>query len=169
MLDLEDRLILGDPSHVRAVQRVFRAYESGNSMMAIYEQMVADGEPAPGRGWTIDNIKCLLKNEIYTGDFIWGDRKTGKYKNLTNTLGYDAEGSWSPDGKLIAFTSNRRGYEGELTDEEKENFKIDPAYLNEIYLMNADGSNVRRLTSTPGYDGGPFFSPDAPCTSWPAS
>ena len=26
--------------------------------------------------------------------------------------------------------------------------------------MNVDGTNVRRLTSTPGYDGGPFFSPD---------
>ena len=26
--------------------------------------------------------------------------------------------------------------------------------------MDADGSNVRRLTQTLGYDGGPFFSPD---------
>jgi Tol biopolymer transport system component len=26
--------------------------------------------------------------------------------------------------------------------------------------MNADGSNVKRLTHTPGYDGGPFFSDD---------
>ena len=26
--------------------------------------------------------------------------------------------------------------------------------------MDADGSNVRQLTNTPGYDGGPFFSPD---------
>jgi len=27
--------------------------------------------------------------------------------------------------------------------------------------MNADGSGVRQLTNQPGYDGGPFFSPDA--------
>ena len=26
--------------------------------------------------------------------------------------------------------------------------------------MDADGSNVRQLTDEPGYDGGPFFSPD---------
>ena len=32
--------------------------------------------------------------------------------------------------------------------------------MNDIYLMNADGSDVRRLTDAPGYDGGPFFSPD---------
>src|SRR5206468_10108877 len=30
----------------------------------------------------------------------------------------------------------------------------------DIYTMNVDGTNVRRLTTTPGYDGGAFFSPD---------
>jgi dipeptidyl aminopeptidase/acylaminoacyl peptidase len=30
----------------------------------------------------------------------------------------------------------------------------------EIYSMNADGSDVRRLTNRPGPDGGPWFSPD---------
>jgi Tol biopolymer transport system component len=30
----------------------------------------------------------------------------------------------------------------------------------DIYMMDADGSNVMRLTDTVGYDGGPFFSPD---------
>jgi Tol biopolymer transport system component len=30
----------------------------------------------------------------------------------------------------------------------------------EIYSMNGDGSDVRRLTRRPGPDGGPFFSPD---------
>ncbi len=30
----------------------------------------------------------------------------------------------------------------------------------DIYVMNVDGTDVQRLTYTPGYDGGPFFSPD---------
>jgi Tol biopolymer transport system component len=32
--------------------------------------------------------------------------------------------------------------------------------------MNANGSDVRRLTDEPGYDGGPFFSPDGRRIIW---
>jgi Tol biopolymer transport system component len=60
---------------------------------------------------------------------------------LTDAPGYDAEGSYSPDGKQIVFTSQR---DGDL----------------EIYVMNADGSEQRRFTYGKGYDGGPFYSPD---------
>jgi Tol biopolymer transport system component len=63
-------------------------------------------------------------------------------KRLTDTPGYDAEGSYSPDGKQIVFCSNRNGN-------------------LELYIMDADGQNVRQLTHAPGcYNGGPFFSPD---------
>ncbi len=65
-------------------------------------------------------------------------------KRLTDAPGYDAEGSYSPDGRHIVFCSNRSG---------PENF--------ELYVMDRDGRNVRQLTHAPGcYNGGPFFSPD---------
>ena len=32
--------------------------------------------------------------------------------------------------------------------------------------MNADGTDVRQLTDVPGYDGGPFFSPDGTRICW---
>lgn len=69
-------------------------------------------------------------------------------KRLTDAPGYDAEGSYSPDGKWIVFASNRGS---------------DPKHPGhcELYVMAADGSNVRKLTNAPGcYNGGPFFSPD---------
>ncbi len=56
--------------------------------------------------------------------------------------GYDAEGAYSRDGKLIAFSSNRTGH------------------MN-IYIANSDGSNVRQVTHVDNcYNGGPFLSPD---------
>ena len=62
-------------------------------------------------------------------------------KRLTSADGYDAEGTISPDGKKIVFTSVR---DGDL----------------DLYEMNIDGSQVRRLTDELGYDGGAFHSPD---------
>ena len=87
-------------------------------------------------------------------------------RKLTNAKGYDAEGSWSPNGQLIAFASNRHAYTETLSAEEQERFQQDPSVQMDIYIMRADGSGVQRLTTTPGYDGGPFFSPDGKRIVW---
>ncbi|MFO0977838.1 MAG: M28 family peptidase [Planctomycetaceae bacterium] len=89
-----------------------------------------------------------------------------QYRKLTNARGYDAEASWSPDGSLIAFASNRSAYEQPLNDEQKKAFELDPAWANEIYIMKADGSDLKRLTTSAGYDGGPFFSADGRKICW---
>ncbi len=87
--------------------------------------------------------------------------------NLTHSPGYDAEGSYSPDGKQIVFCSLRTAFPLEkLPPKERERYEKDAAWFGDIYLMNADGSNVRRLTTEPGYDGGPFFSPDGQRILW---
>ncbi len=87
-------------------------------------------------------------------------------KNLSSKRGYDAEGGYSPDGKRIVFASNRTAYEGTLSPEDTERLKIDKQYFMEIYTADADGSNVKRLTEAPGYDGGPFFSADGKRICW---
>src|SRR5688572_27891098 len=94
--------------------------------------------------------------------------KTGTLKRLTNARGYDAEASYSPDGQWIVFSSTRDAYSRDLSAAERKQLDVDPSYFGEIYIMrsDADGSGVKRLTSVPGYDGGPFFSPDGKRIIW---
>ena len=54
---------------------------------------------------------------------------------------------WSPDGSRITFMAFEPGASGP-----------NPDY--NIFVMNADGSNVTRLTDTEGNDGWPAWSPD---------
>ena len=86
--------------------------------------------------------------------------------NLTNSAGYDAEGSYSSDGSKILFASNRNAYNRVLSQAEQELFGDDSSYFMDLYIMDADGSNVQQLTHSPGYDGGPFFSPDNTQVVW---
>ncbi|MEZ4366124.1 MAG: hypothetical protein R2939_07530 [Kofleriaceae bacterium] len=70
---------------------------------------------------------------------------------LTDVVGaYDAEATVCATDGSIVFTSDR---DGDL----------------ELYRMDADGGNVRRLTHTAGYDGGAFFSADCTQLVWRAS
>ncbi len=97
-----------------------------------------------------DEERRSKKRRRYVWDFdahmdIFKESPDGSaLKRLTEAAGYDAEASYSSDGKHIVFCSNRSG---------EKNL--------ELYVMDADGKNVRQLTRAPGcYNGGPFFSPD---------
>lgn len=94
------------------------------------------------------------------------DLDSRRLTRLTHAKGYDAEGSISPDGRWIAFTSNRHAF-APGAEVDPAVLERDPAYYNEIYLMpNEAGAEATRLTHTPGYDGGPFFTTDGTRILW---
>lgn len=92
--------------------------------------------------------------------------QTREIARLTTARGYDAEASYSPDGQWIVFSSMRDAYNRTLSAAEQKQLEVDPSFFGEIYIMRADGSGQRRLTTVNGYDGGPFFSPDGSRIVW---
>ncbi len=95
----------------------------------------AEGCPPPP-DYSLGYVWALYDFDIYTSLSDGSD-----LRRLTETAGYTAEATLSPDGRTIVFTSVM---DGDL----------------DIYTMNVDGTDISRLTSSLGYDGGPFFSPD---------
>jgi len=152
-------------------QLIFQSKRDGRGCDQIYSmntdgsnvRMVSNGEGRTTCSYFFKNGKKVLyastfggkkecpPNPDYSKGYVWAiypdyDIYASKpdgtnIKPLTQTKGYDAEATVSPDGKKIVFTSMR---DGDL----------------DLYVMDKDGKNVKRLTTELGYDGGAFFSPD---------
>ena len=90
-----------------------------------------DGHVHPRFGWT--------SFEIYVMEVDGNNQR-----RLTNNPNWDTQPSWSPDGKWIVFSADRKG--------DGVNY--------EIYVMDADGGNQRRLTNNRVHDKVPSWSSD---------
>ena len=101
--------------------------------------------------WSPDGKKCLYvkgdaeKNEAN----IWVmDANGGNPTQLSmgGSKANDIDPQWSPDGKKIVFASNRGTIKG------RKNY--------DIWMMNADGSDLTQLTTNGSCDDKPVFAPD---------
>ncbi len=108
------------------------------------------------------------KKMIYTSDkdgdidlYIM-DLKTGKEKRITNTLGYDGGAWFSPDGKKIIWRASRPKTEAEIKEYKDllaENM-VAPTNM-EVYISDADGKNVKQVTSFGNANWAPAYMPDS--------
>ena len=103
---------------------------------------------SPDGKWILFTRYRSLTPEVYVMD----SDGAGK-ANLTRHEATDGWATWSPDGSKIAFASNRHG-----------DWQADPLWLptlgTGIYVMNADGTGITRLTTSSSTDVEPRWSPD---------
>lgn len=79
---------------------------------------------------------------------------------VTNELGYDGGAFFSPDGTKLIFRSSRPKTEEEIKEYQdllKEGL-VQPTEM-ELYICNADGSDLRQLTNLGNANWSPFFHP----------
>ena len=161
-------------------QLIFQSKRDGRDCDQIYTmnidgsnvKMVSNGEGRTTCSYFLKGDKKILYGTTFMGDkkcpppadfskgYVWAiypdydivaaDANGSNIKKLTDTKGYDAEATVSPDGKKIIFTSER---DGDL----------------ELYSMDKNGKNIKRLTNEIGYDGGAFYSPDSKMIVYRAS
>ncbi len=97
--------------------------------------------------WSPDGTRIVYAARTTPGDpfriFVANADGSGPVQLTTQAKGAaDRSPAWSPDGTRIAFVSDRDGG------------------FPELYVMNADGSGVRRVTVNSFVDGNPTWSPD---------
>jgi len=90
-----------------------------------------------GFAWDLRNIE--VNSEVFVSD-VDGSNET----NLSDSAAFDGWPAWSPDGRRIAFASNRAG----------------PANVGQIFVVDADGSNLVQVTSGPWSHVQPAWSHD---------
>jgi Tol biopolymer transport system component len=111
--------------------------------------------PAAGAAFPGQNGKIAFTTYYLDGnENIYSIAPDGTgLRRLTADTGFDDDAAWSPNGRRIAFASNR-AHPANACEALSPNCDYD------IYVMNAYGTNVKRLTVSPGSDREPYWSPD---------
>ena len=136
---------------------IFIADLQGNIVKQLTNEVGYDAEPtvSPKGDKIVFTSTRSGDLELYTMNIDGSD-----VKQITNELGYDGGAFFSPDGTKLIFRSSRP-----KTEQEIKEYKdllaeglVEPTEM-ELYICNADGSDLRQLTDLGNANWSPFFHP----------
>ncbi|MFQ5512004.1 MAG: recombinase family protein, partial [Candidatus Krumholzibacteriia bacterium] len=86
------RLVLGPPERARLIKRIFDMYlTEGLGFKSIAATLNEEGIPSPRDGswskntnacWSSGTIRSILRNRLYTGDYVWNRGTQGKFNKI---------------------------------------------------------------------------------------
>ncbi|CAG0960856.1 MAG: PD40 domain-containing protein [Anaerolinea sp.] len=161
-------------------QDIYIMDAEGENLTRLTTDEAPEGSPA----WSPDSTMIVFTSD--RGDFrdLYIVGVDGKNERRLTDNGADNDfPAWSPDGQRIAFSSNWDGtwllYTMDVSGHdmillaESDTEQKEPAWSpdgsmiayvssspGEVYVMNSDGSNVRKVTEGGGFNTNPIFSPD---------
>ena len=123
---------------------IFRARVDGTAVEQLTDAPAFDDQAA----LSPDNHSLAFVSSRGDGsaDIYILDLESRRIRNLTNSPGGDFRPSWSPDGETIAFSSER-GTGFPHQDFPAPAGKWEHVQAASIYLINADGTGLRKLTT----------------------
>lgn len=151
------------PSHIRYAwplypYDIYRANPDGSGLTALTDNPKYDAEPIVS-----SDGKWIVFGSQREGDFdvYRMDADGGNVKRLTATEGYDGGPWFSPDGSKIVWRAWHPQTEAEKSqwrDNMKNNYIASMPL--DLWVMDADGSNKKRLTNNGATNWAPSWHPD---------
>jgi len=147
-----DDFVNAVPGHARGIAQtriLFKGETGGTSEIYVADfdgynsqQMTRDGSIVAAPCWVPGRLAAYYSSyKLNHADIFYHDFSTGARRLFAHYGGSNMSPAVSPDGSRVAMILSKDGW-------------------TDLYVANADGSNLRRLTKSPQDESSPCWSPD---------